>query len=46
MGIIQKFLGPTSKYNKSLPYTYLAKVPIIEGMKNCSPTILQIQYAD
>ncbi len=31
MGIIRKFLGPKSKYNKSLPYTYMAKVPIIEG---------------
>lgn len=31
MGIIRKFLGPKSKYDKTLPYTYLAKVPIIEG---------------
>jgi hypothetical protein len=31
MGIIRKFLGPKSKYNKSLPYTYMAKAPIIEG---------------
>jgi len=31
MGIIRQFLGPKSKYDKSLPYTYLAKVPIIAG---------------
>ena len=31
MGIMRKFLGPKSKYDKSLPYTYLAKVPIVEG---------------
>lgn len=31
MGIIRKIMGPKSKYDKSLPYTYLAKVPIIEG---------------
>lgn len=31
MGVIRKFLGPKSKYDKSLPYTYLAKVPIIPG---------------
>lgn len=31
MNIIREILGPKSKYDKSLPYTYLAKVPIIEG---------------
>lgn len=31
MRIIRKILGPKSKYNKDLPYTYLAKVPLIEG---------------
>lgn len=31
MGIIRKILGAKSKYDFSLPYTYLAKVPIIEG---------------
>ena len=31
MGIIRTFLGPKSKYDKSLPYTYMAKVPVIEG---------------
>lgn len=30
MGIIRKFLGPKSKYDESLPYTYLAKVKILE----------------
>lgn len=31
MGVIRKFLGPKSKYDINLPYTYLAKVPIIEN---------------
>jgi len=31
LGIIRKFLGPKSKYDRDLPYTYLAKVQIIEG---------------
>lgn len=31
MDIVRKVLGPVSKYNKTLPYTYMAKVPIIEG---------------
>ena len=31
MSIVRKVLGPLSKYDKSLPYTYMAKVAIIEG---------------
>jgi len=31
MNIVRKVLGPLSKYNKGLPYTYMAKVTIIEG---------------
>ncbi|MCP5063774.1 MAG: hypothetical protein GY936_15105 [Ignavibacteriae bacterium] len=31
MGIVQKVMKSSSKYNKSLPYTYLAKLYIIEG---------------
>jgi len=31
MNIIKKFIGPKSKYDKSIPYTYLAKVPRFEG---------------
>lgn len=31
MGIVRKVLGPISKYDKSLPYTYMAKVTLIEG---------------
>jgi hypothetical protein len=30
VGIITKILGPLSKYDKSLPYTYMAKVIVIE----------------
>ena len=29
--MVRKILGPKSKYEKSLPYTYMAKVPVIEG---------------
>lgn len=31
MGLIRKILGPESKYDKSLPYTYMAKVQVIQG---------------
>jgi hypothetical protein len=31
MKILRKILGPKSKYDKSLPYTYLAKEEIIKG---------------
>jgi len=31
MSIINKILGPGSKFDKSLPYTYEARVPIMEG---------------
>jgi len=30
MGIVRKVLGPLSKYDKSLPYTYMAKVTILD----------------
>ena len=42
MGIIRKFLGPKSKYDRSLPYTYLAKEAIIEGDKD----LFSYYYAD
>ena len=31
MELTRKFVGAESKYDKSLPYTYEARVPIIEG---------------
>ena len=31
VGIVRKILGPKSKYDKSIPYTYFAKVQIVEG---------------
>jgi len=31
MGILDNVLGPQSKYDKMLPYTYEARMPIIEG---------------
>lgn len=31
MGVIRKILGAKSKYDRSLPYTYLAKSPIVNG---------------
>jgi len=30
MGLFEKILGPKSKYDKSLPYTYEARVRILE----------------
>lgn len=34
MGIVRKILGPKSKYDKSLPYTYMARVPALEDDKD------------
>ncbi|OGS96867.1 MAG: hypothetical protein A3H31_06225 [Gallionellales bacterium RIFCSPLOWO2_02_FULL_57_47] len=31
MSLIEKILGPKSKYDKSIPYTYEARIRIIEG---------------
>lgn len=31
MSLLDRILGPESKYDKSLPYTYEARIPIIEG---------------
>ena len=31
MNLIREILGPESKYDTSLPYTYEARIPIIEG---------------
>ena len=31
MGIVRKILGPKSKYDKELPYTYEARMSIIDG---------------
>ena len=31
MGIIRTFLGPKSKYDKSLPYTYEARIDMLSG---------------
>lgn len=32
MGILRKLIGPKSKYDKSIPYTYEARARIIEGV--------------
>lgn len=34
MGIIKKFIGPSSKYDGSIPYTYIAKVRILDREDN------------
>src|SRR3989338_8956316 len=31
MSLLEKILGPKSKYDKSLPYTYEARIRIFEG---------------
>ena len=31
MGLIRKVLGPDSQYDKTLPYTYMAKIDILAG---------------
>jgi hypothetical protein len=42
MGIIEKVIGPLSKYDKSIPYTYMAKVQAIQG----DGSILNHYFAD
>ncbi len=42
MEIVRKVFGPLSKYDKSLPYTYMAKVPVIEG----NDELAQYYFAD
>jgi len=31
MSLLEKILGPKSKYDKSIPYTYEARIRILEG---------------
>lgn len=31
MGILRKIVGPRSKYDRSIPYTYEARISIIDG---------------
>jgi hypothetical protein len=31
MGVVRKFLGPRSKYDKSLPHAYEARVDVLSG---------------
>lgn len=36
MRVLEKILGPKSKYDKSIPYTYEAKIRIFEGEEEYS----------
>lgn len=36
MSMLEKILGPRSKHDKTLPYTYEARVPIFEGEEEYS----------
>ena len=36
MNIVDRLLGPRSKRDPDLPYTYEARVPIIEGEETCN----------
>jgi len=42
MGIIKKVVGAHSKYNKTLPYSYMAKQYIVEGNED----LCQFYYGD
>ena len=35
MGLVRTIIGPKSKYKKDIPYTYEAKIKIIEGEDEC-----------
>ncbi len=39
MAILRKVLGPKSKYEKDLPYTYEAKFEFVEGENECNSYI-------
>jgi len=36
MGFVDTLLGPRSKYDERLPYTYEARMPIFEGEEECN----------
>jgi hypothetical protein len=42
MDILYKIVGPKSKYNNTIPYTYMARVSIIQGNKE----LYNYYYAD
>ncbi len=44
MGIFRKVLGPASKYDKTLPYTYQARVDALRGLGR--EPVYQYYYAD
>ena len=46
MSLKRKFLGPKSKYDKSLPYTYMAKAQIMKVIQIWFQHILQILFVD
>ena len=31
MGLVKKIIGPKLKYDKTKPYDYIAKIPVVEG---------------
>ncbi|MDH5190594.1 MAG: hypothetical protein OEW89_05030 [Gammaproteobacteria bacterium] len=35
MGIIRELIGPKSKYEKDIPFTYEARINIIDGEEDC-----------
>lgn len=44
MNIIRKFIGPESKYDKSIPYTYEARIDPLDGMSDDST--LEYYFSD
>lgn len=36
MSMLERILGPKSKYDRSLPYTYEARIRIFEGSEECN----------
>ena len=42
MGMLEKVIGPLSKYDPSLPYTYMAKVRVLES----DETLVNHYFAD
>ncbi len=44
MGVIREFVGPKSKYDETLPYTYEARVKVLNGEKG--EGVMNYYYAD
>lgn len=45
MNIIRKILGPKSKYDSTIPYTYKAEINVLQGVE-ADPLFIQNDYQE